>query len=69
MNKEGFGPATLDKSSANPDAIRGQEQHMIEKHGGAKSQGGTSGNTINGVSDKNPQKKQYEEARIREFGK
>jgi RHS repeat-associated protein len=67
-NKEGFGPAKLDKSSDNPDAIRGQEQYRIDQFGGAKSQGGTSGNAINGVSPHNPKAQQYEEARKREFG-
>ena len=46
----GFGPAEVDKASTNKDAIRGREQQLIEKNGGAKSQGGTSGNAINGVS-------------------
>lgn len=59
MNKEGFGPAQLDKSSANKNAIRGREQELIENHGGAKSQGGTSGNKINDISDKNPNKPKY----------
>ena len=68
MNKKGFGEAVLDKSSLNPDAIRGQEQYMIDLHGGAKSQGGTSGNAINGVSPKNPKKLQYDAARRKEFG-
>jgi hypothetical protein len=29
MNKEGFGPARLDKSSANKDATCGREQQLI----------------------------------------
>ena len=66
-NKSGYGPAQLDKSSTNPDAIRGQEQYMIDKNGGAKSIGGTSGNAINGVSPKNPKAQQYENARKKEF--
>lgn len=66
--KEGYGPAVLDKSSSNPDAIRGQEQYQIDKYGGAQSQGGTSGNAINGVSSHNPKKEQYEQARRKEFG-
>ena len=68
MNERGFGPAELINSSSNPDAIRGQEQFLIELNGGAKSTGGTSGNTINGVSPRNPKRTQYEEARIKEFG-
>ena len=40
MNKKGFGPAVLDKSSKNKNAIRGREQQLIDMHGGAKSMGG-----------------------------
>ena len=40
---------------------------MIDKNGGAKSIGGTSGNAINGVSPKNPKAQQYENARKKEF--
>ena len=68
MNEKGFGPAVLDKSSSNPDAIRGREQMLIESNGGAKSQGGTSGNAINGISPKNPKRDQYLEAAENEFG-
>lgn len=68
MNKKGYGQAILDQSSSNPDAIRGQEQFMIEKHGGAQSSGGTSGNAINGVSKNNPRAEEYEAARVKEFG-
>jgi RHS repeat-associated protein len=68
MNDQGFGPAKLDKSSSNPDAIRGREQQQIEANGGAKSQGGTSGNAINGVSAKNPKADQYKNAANQEFG-
>ena len=68
MNQKGFGPAVLDNSSSNPDAIRGQEQFLINIHGGAKSQGGTSGNAINGISPNNPKAKKYERARQQEFG-
>lgn len=62
MNKKGFGPAKLDKSSKNSDAIRGREQQLIKKNGGAKSQGGTSGNQRNSVSPNNPNAKKYEDA-------
>ncbi|MFV5700175.1 DUF6443 domain-containing protein [Flavobacterium sp. ZT3R17] len=67
-NKDGFGPAKLDKSSTNKDAIRGREQQLIKQNGGAKSEGGTSGNAINGVSPKNPNAKVYENAAKKEFG-
>ncbi|MBZ9731319.1 RHS repeat-associated core domain-containing protein [Salegentibacter sp. JZCK2] len=61
------GPATLDKSSANKDAIRGREHQNIQNNGGAQSKGGTSGNRIEGVSDKNPKKQQYIDAAKKEF--
>lgn len=67
-NKDGFGPAKLDKSSSNSKAIRGREQQLIDKNGGAQSQGGTSGNAINSVSPKNPNAKTYEDAAKKEFG-
>ena len=67
-NKEGFGPAKLDKSSKNKDAIRGREQQNIDKNGGSKSDGGTSGNSIRGVRKNNPNAKKYEDAAKREFG-
>jgi hypothetical protein len=66
---EGFGPAKLDKSSPNKDAIRGREQQSIDQNGGSKSQGGTSGNGINGISEKNPKKDQYMDAARKEFDK
>jgi len=66
---ETHGPAKLDKSSPNPNAIRGREQQNINKRGGAKSQGGTSGNKINGVSPNNKNAKIYEQAAKKEFGK
>jgi RHS repeat-associated protein len=68
MNEQGYGPAQLDKSSPNADAIRGREQQLIEANGGAQSQGGTSGNAINGVSSTNPNRQAYMEAAESEFG-
>lgn len=59
MNSEGFGPAKLDVTSTNYDAIRGREQLLIEHYGGAKSMGGTSGNKINGISPTNPKRDLY----------
>lgn len=53
-NADGFGPAEMVNSSTSKDAIRGQEQRLIDQYGGAKSSGGTSGNAINGVSPNNP---------------
>ena len=68
MNEKGFEKAKLDRFSTNSDAIRGREQQLIELHGGAKSQGGSSGNAINGVSPTNPNRQRYEDARRKEFG-
>ena len=68
MNEAGYGEAELDKSSTNPDAIRGREQQLIEANGGAQSQGGTSGNAINGIAESNPNKGAYMGAANAEFG-
>ena len=68
MNEKGFEKAKLDRFSTNPDAIRGREQQPIELNGGAKSQGGASGNAINGISPTNPKRQRYEDARRKEFG-
>ncbi|MEE4244917.1 MAG: RHS repeat-associated core domain-containing protein [Kangiellaceae bacterium] len=59
--------AEPDKVSENSAAIRGREQQLIDANGGAKSQGGTSGNAINGISDKNPKKQDYIDAADKEF--
>lgn len=67
MSEKGFGPAKLDRSSSNPAAIRGREQQLIKHHGGAQSEGGTSGNAINGVSPRNKNAKSFDEAAKKEF--
>jgi hypothetical protein len=67
-NKEGYGPAKIDKTTKSKDAARGREQQLIDKNGKAKSEGGTSGNSVRGVSEKNPNAKKYEEAAKKEFG-
>jgi RHS repeat-associated protein len=59
---QGYGPAKVDKNSPNANAIRGREQQLIEKNGGAQSQGGTSGNAINGVAPSNPNAETYQKA-------
>ena len=64
---EGFGPAVLDKSSTNNDAIRGREQHLIDVNCGARWEGGTSGNVINSISPRNKKGKEYRDAAAREF--
>ncbi len=68
MNEEGYSPAQLDKSSSSPEAIRGREQQLIEASGGAQSQGGTSGNAINGISPRNPNAQTYRDAASSEWG-
>ena len=67
-NKEGYGPAVLDKSSSSEDAIRGREEKLIEGNGGARSAGGTSGNAIRGISPTNPKRERYLKAAEKEFG-
>ncbi|KXJ04924.1 hypothetical protein AC249_AIPGENE7801, partial [Exaiptasia diaphana] len=67
LNKEGFNPAVLDRSSLNPGAIRGREQLLIEANGGARSMGGTSANKINGIGPRNPRAQEYLDAARREF--
>lgn len=58
----------LDKTSRNAAAIRGREQQVIEASGGGKSTGGTSGNSINGVSSKNLKRNHYKKQAKKEFG-
>jgi RHS repeat-associated protein len=53
MNDKGFGPAALDQSSPNKEAIRGLEQRNIDDNGGSQSTGGTSGNKNNSVGPNN----------------
>lgn len=48
--------------------FRGREQQLIDANGGAKSQGGTSGNDINGIRNNNPKRQRYLDAAEKEFG-
>lgn len=68
MNKKGFGPSVLDKSSTNSAAIRGREQQLIDAHGGARSKGGKSGNAINGIGAKNSKAAHYKSEATKLFG-
>lgn len=68
MDAKGYGPAVLDKSSSDSDAIRGREQQNIEANGGAQSTGGNSGNAINGIAPNNPKFEQRMCAAQKEFG-
>lgn len=65
---DGYAPATVDKSSSNPDAIAGREQRLIESNGGAQSQGWASANNINASSPSNPRHDARMEACKSEFG-
>jgi hypothetical protein len=67
-NADNFGPAILDQFSEDKDAIRGREQMLIEHYGYAKSENGTSGNQINGISPRNKKKNLYLSAAIKLFG-
>ncbi len=68
MNERGFGDAEPISVSENPHAVRGLEQQEIERRGGARSQGGTSSNAINGIAKKNPKREDYFKAAKQEFG-
>ena len=53
---------------SDPASIRGREQAIIEKNGGAQKSGGTSGNKINGISPRNRKGETYRAAAKKEFG-
>lgn len=54
MTPLGFGPAVPDKASLSRAAIRGREQQLVDHFGGAwRTDNGTSGNEIRGVSKYN----------------
>jgi hypothetical protein len=67
-SEDGFQDAQLDKSSDDYEAVRGREQMLINYHGGAQSEGGTSGNKVNGISHRNPKRNKYLEAAVKLFG-
>lgn len=67
-NEDNFGPAMLDEFSDDKNAIRGREQMLIDHYGHAKSEGGSSGNQINGISPRNKKKDLYISAAIKLFG-
>lgn len=77
MNSLNFGKARLDRAIksvatvndvASRAAIRGREQMLIDHYGGARSQGGNSGNAINGISPYNPLRPVYMSAAEAMFG-
>ncbi len=80
MTAKGYAPATLDEFSTATRPIsqrhldpayqanRGREQQMIDLHGGSTREGGTSGNTIRGVSKINPLGKLFHDQASLFFG-
>jgi len=80
MNDKGFGPAVLDQSAqgslprasrhSDPayQAIRGREQQLIDSHGGAQAQGGSSGNAIRGAAADNKLLSTFLDAATKRFG-
>lgn len=76
----GFGPAVLDKFTVSTflayavpldpayQAIRGREQQLIDHFGGARSEGGTSGNPLRGVRVNHSRGRLYHNAATAQFG-
>ncbi|WP_200927321.1 RHS repeat-associated core domain-containing protein, partial [Methylobacterium sp. Leaf100] len=67
MNDKDFGPAELDKSSVDRNAVRGREQQLIDHYGRAQSQGGSSSNSINSIRPGNPNRQKYLDAAKKAF--
>ncbi len=67
-DKEGYGPAVYDQKSTSYTAIRGREQQLIDFHGKAQSEGGTSGNLIRGVGKNNKAGLIYHNSANSKFG-
>jgi RHS repeat-associated protein len=68
MTRWGYGPATLDQVTDSYSEVRGREQQLIDFHGGAQSDGGTSGNRRNGIWWWNPLRAHFIDASTRAFG-
>ena len=76
MTEKGFTDVSIDKIAYGEKgrlAIRGREQQLIDRHGGAQSDTinghkGTSGNAIRGVSKINPKGPIYHESANNAFG-
>ena len=64
MNDTNFLPAEIRHVSTNADAVRGQEQVLIEKYKKLE----ISANKINGISPRNPKKWIYLSAALETFG-
>jgi hypothetical protein len=84
MTAQGYGPAVLDQSATatlprtarwlDPayQAIRGREQQLIDRHGGARSDhrpGSRSGNAIRGVAKDNRLGRVYDAMATMRFGR
>ncbi len=67
MKDKGFDEPIIDKVSINLDPIKGREQILVDKLGGAQSMGGTSSNKINPIAKNNPNKPRYMTAAEKEF--
>lgn len=68
---EGFGSPKLDRfgyGRSGGAAVRGREQQLIDHNGGARSDGGSSGNTIRGVGKNNIFGRDYHGASNAMFG-
>ncbi len=65
---EGYGLAKLDEYSTNEAAIRGREQQLIDRHGGARKDGGNSGNKNRAVDRDHPLRTLFHNESNREFG-
>jgi hypothetical protein len=71
MTAQGFGNARVDRAADGTVGrviIRGREQQLIDHHGGARREGGTSGNTIRGVAKFNAAGRIYHHAASSRFG-
>ncbi len=64
-NKDGFGPAKLDKSSKNRAAIRGREQQLIDYYRKRRK----AADQINGISPRNKKRAKYLREAEKAFGK
>lgn len=64
-NKDGYGPAKLEKSSASRAAIRGREQQVIDYN----RKRGKAADQYNGISPKNKKRQQYLAAARKKFGR
>lgn len=67
LNDQSYGEARLDKSSTDRGVIRGMEQ-LINKNGGAQSQGAHRQTKLMGLVQKIPERHSYLNSADKEFG-